>query len=183
MATAGYASAGHVAIETIRRLAGTTYRHVPFNDAAAAVNAVNTGSAEVVCQVVAEEADMLRLGRLRPLAVLDTRALVVKGLVDPVPPISTWVTAYKPSANYYGIFIPREVPEEVLKTLEKLWEDSIAGSPLIERLALERGALFSPSFGDEAAQRALACLQTVAWLSYDIGRIKISPETVGIPRP
>jgi len=182
VATAGYASAGHVAIETLRRYAGTLYRHVPYNDSTTAVNAVISANAEVVSQIAAEESDLMRLGRLRPLAVLDSRPLSIKGLVDPVPPITNWVPGYKPNANYFGIFLPREVPEEVLKTLERLWDEVIAEAPQIAKLALERGALFSASYGEEAAQRALSCLQAVAWLSYDIGRIKISPDTVGIPR-
>ena len=45
------------------------------------------------------------------------------------------------------------------------------------------GAVFGPSWGAEAQKRAMAYLPPVAWLYYEAGKAKISPDTVGIPKP
>ena len=59
----------------------------------------------------------------------------------------------------------------------------ISKSPEIQTYALERGAVFDPSYGDEAQKKAMAYLQPVAWLYFEGGKAKISPDTVGIPKP
>ena len=132
VATAGQSSAGHIAIETLKKYTGITYKHVTYDGGNPAVIATVSGEAEVVPQLAVEEADMLRAGRLRALAVLDNKPLTIKGLKDPIPPITKWIPEYKPGSNYFGIFLPPGTPDEVVYTLAKLWlrgREDLAGNP------------------------------------------------------
>jgi tripartite-type tricarboxylate transporter receptor subunit TctC len=183
VATAGQSSAGHIAIETLRKYTGITYKHVTYDGGNPAVIATVSGEAEVVPQLAVEEADMLRAGKLRALAVLDSKPLSIKGLADPIPPITKWIPDYKPGSNYFGIFLPPGTPDEVMYTLAKLWLEVVRTSEQIKTYALERGAVFDPSYGETAQKKAMAYLQPVAWLYYEAGKAKISPDTVGIPKP
>jgi hypothetical protein len=61
--------------------------------------------------------------------------------------------------------------------------DVIGNSQVVKDYASDRGAVFDPVVGEEAREKAFALTQTVAWLYYDLGRAKVSPEEVGIPRP
>jgi len=126
---------------------------------------------------------MLRARKLRALAVLDSQPLTIQGVADPIPPVTKWVPAYKPGANYFGIFLPKGVPPEVVQTLGRIWDEEVAKSKPIRDYAMERGAVFKPSWGEEAQKRAYTYLQPVAWLYYEGGKAKLSPDTVGIPKP
>jgi tripartite-type tricarboxylate transporter receptor subunit TctC len=183
VATAGQSSAGHIAIETLKKYTGISYKHVAYDGGNAAVTACVSGEAEVVPQFAAEEADMLRSGKLRALAVLDGKPLTIKGLIDPIPPITKWIPAYKAGSNCFGIFLPKDTPPEVINTLGKLWIEVVKGSAEIQIYAEERGALFAPSYGQEAQVKAFTYIQSVAWLYHETGKAKVSPDTVGIPKP
>ena len=183
VATAGQVSAGRIAMESVRKLAGIEYKMVPYDGGNPAVIACVAGETEAVAQLAVEEADMLRGGKLRALAVLDDKPLTIKGLAQPIPPITNWYKDYKPGPNYFGIFLPKDTPAEVLRAVEKAWDQAIGNSKEIQTYALERGAVFAPAYGAEAQKRVYAYLQQVAWLYYDAGRTKLSPDAVGISRP
>ena len=74
-------------------------------------------------------------------------------------------------------------PDEVIKTLEKIWAEQIVKSEALKKYAASRGALFAPQFGDAAQKAVFPAVQANAWLLFDGGKAKISPDTVGIPKP
>ena len=45
------------------------------------------------------------------------------------------------------------------------------------------GALFAPSSGEAAQKAVFPAVQANAWLLFDTGKAKVSPDTVGIPKP
>jgi hypothetical protein len=53
----------------------------------------------------------------------------------------------------------------------------------LKKYAAERGAIFRPSFGDEARQAVMPAIRTSAWILQDSGKAKVSPDTLGIARP
>jgi tripartite-type tricarboxylate transporter receptor subunit TctC len=183
VATAGQVSAGRIAMESVRKFAGIEYKMLPYDGGNPAVIACVAGETEAVAQLAVEEADMLRGGKLRPLVVLDDKPLTIKGLAAPIPPITNWFKDYKPGPNYFGIFLPKDTPAEIIRALEKAWDQAIGKSQEIQTYALERGAVFAPTYGAEAQKRVYAYLQQVAWLYHDAGRTKMSPDAVGISKP
>ena len=52
---------------------------------------------------------MIRGKRLRPLAVLSDKPLELEGF-GTIAPITSTIAGYKPDANYFGIFVPKDVP-------------------------------------------------------------------------
>ncbi len=182
VATAGMRSAGHQAIEAIRRYAGIRYRHLSYDGGSPAVLAAAAGKAQVTTQWGAEEAQMLRARKLRALAVLADRPLELKGY-GAIPPITRWLPQLKPAPAYYGLFLPAGTPRRVLKTLGRVWDTAIRESRALGEYAAERGLLFDPCWGEVAARRAYPSLQQAVWNEIDAGRAKTAPETAGIPRP
>jgi tripartite-type tricarboxylate transporter receptor subunit TctC len=182
VATAGVTSAGHNAMESIAKATGVKYRHVTYDGGNPAVVATVAGEAEVTTQLAVEQADMIRGKRLRALATVSDKPLVLEGY-GTIPPLSDTIPGFSAPANYFGIFVPKGVPDEVVKTLEKIWTENIAKNEALKKYAASRGALFAPSFG-AAAQKAVApAVQANAWLLFDSGKAKVSPDTVGIPKP
>ena len=182
VATAGVTSAGHNAMELISKATGVTYRHVTYDGGNPAVVATVAGEAEVTTQLAVEPADMIRGKRLRPLATVSDKALELEGF-GMIPPLAETLPGFTAPANYFGIFIPKGVPDEVIRTLEKLWAENIVKSEALKKYAASRGALFAPQFGDAAQKAVFPAVQANAWLLFDGGKAKVSPDTVGIPKP
>ncbi|HOX14296.1 MAG TPA: tripartite tricarboxylate transporter substrate binding protein [Spirochaetales bacterium] len=182
VATAGQSSAGHIGIELIRKYTGIEYKHVTYDGGNPAVIACVSGETEMTTQLAVEQADMIRGKKIRPLAVMSDKPLNLEGFGE-IPPITKWVKDFKTGPNYFGIFIPVGVPKNVVDTVEKAWKNVIMKSTKVQEYAKSRGAMFAPSFGKEAQDRAFSYYQPVAWLYWDAGKAKVSPDTVGIPKP
>ena len=116
VSSAGINSAGHSGIETIKKYTGISYKHITYDGGNPAVIAVVAGEAEVVTQLSSEETDMLKAGKLRALAVLDDNPLDIKDY-GTVPPITKWIPEFQGAPIYFGVFIPKGVPDDVIQTL------------------------------------------------------------------
>ncbi len=182
VATAGVTSAGHNAMELIAKATGVTYRHVTYDGGNPAVVATVAGETEVTTQLAVEQADMIRGKRLRPLATVSDKPLELEGF-GTIPPLSNTVPGFSAPANYFGIFIPKGVPDDVVKTIERIWVEKISKSEAIKRYAASRGALFAPSYGEAAQKAVFPAIQANAWLLFNSGKAKVSPDTVGIAKP
>ena len=182
VATAGVTSAGHNAMELISKATGVTYRHVTYDGGNPAVVATVSGEAEVTTQLAVEQADMIRGKRLRPLATVSDKPLELEGY-GTIPPLSATLPGFSAPANYFGIFLPKGVPDDVVKTVERIWSENIAKSEAIKKYATSRGALFAPVSGEAAQKAVFPAIQANAWLLFNGGKAKVSPDTVGIPKP
>ena len=182
VATAGVTSAGHNAMELISKVTGVKYRHVTYDGGNPAVVATVAGEAEVTTQLAVEQADMIRGKRLRPLATVSDKPLELEGYGS-IPPLSQTLPGFTAPANYFGIFIPKGVPDDVVKTVERIWNEQIVKSDALKKYATSRGALFNPLQGEAAQKAVFPAIQANAWLLFDGGKAKVSPDTVGIPKP
>ena len=182
VATAGPLSAGHDAIEAIAQYAGVEFEHVLYRGGDQAANATVAGEAEVVAQLCDKVADLLRAGELRALAVLAEKPHQLAEYGE-IPPITNWIEEFEPSPDYFGIWIPRDTPEEVIETFGILWDTYITSSQELSELAASRGVLFDPQWGEKAKEKAMPYLRQLAWSYHAAGKAAISPETIGIPEP
>jgi tripartite-type tricarboxylate transporter receptor subunit TctC len=181
VATAGVTSGGHNAMEAISRATGVKYRHVTYDGGNPAVVATVSGETEVTTQLAVEQAEMIRGKRIRPLATVSDRPLEIEGY-GTIEPISKTIPGFKAAANYFGIFIPKGVPPEVVATMQRIWNDQIAKSAAIRAYAVNKGALFAPVAGDAALAAAMPAIQANTWLLHSTGKTKVAPDTVGIPK-
>ncbi|MBL8359188.1 MAG: tripartite tricarboxylate transporter substrate binding protein [Rubrivivax sp.] len=182
VATAGVNSSGHAAIEAIARATGTSYKHVTYDGGNPAVVATVAGETQVTTQLAAEQTDMIRAKKIRPLAVVGDKPLEIEGFGS-VPPLSQFIPGFKDPINYFGIFVPRGVPAEVTATLDRVWAAQMANNEALKKYAQGRGALFAPMAGDTAQSAVFPAIQAYAWTQQAAGKAKVSPDTVGIAKP
>jgi tripartite-type tricarboxylate transporter receptor subunit TctC len=182
VATAGVTSSGRTSMEFIAKAAGVEYRHVSYDGGNPAVVSTVAGETEATTQLGVEQVDMIRGKRLRALATISDKPLLVDGY-GTIPALSDTLPGFKAPANYFGIFIPKGVPDEVIQTLDKIWSEKIAGSEALKKYAGDRAALFAPVSGAAAQKAAFPAVQANAWLLFNGGKAKVSPDTVGIPAP
>ncbi len=182
VATAGVNSSGHSAIEAIARAAGVTYKHVTYDGGNPAVISTVSGETQVTTQLAAEQTDMIRAKKIRPLAVVGDKPLEVEGF-GTVPPLSQFIPGFKDPINYFGVFVPRGVPAEVTATLDRIWGSAMANNEALKKYAQGRGALFAPMSGEAAQAAVFPAIQSYAWTQHAAGKAKVSPDTVGIAKP
>lgn len=184
IATAGAGSSGHAAAEALKGAVGGSYKHVTYDGGNPAVVATVAGEAEATTQLASEQAEMVRAGRLRPLAVLADQPLEIEGH-GKVPPITDFVEEDLPIlSTAFGIFIPAEgTPPEVIETFDMIWQDVIPNAEPLRKYALEKGALFTPAAGEAAREKVWPEIQADAWSFDAAGRTTMSPDELGIPKP
>jgi tripartite-type tricarboxylate transporter receptor subunit TctC len=182
VATAGQLSAGHNAMTAIQKYTGIKYKHVTYDGGNPAVIATVAGETVATSQLAVEQADMLAGKKLRALAVLDNKPLELKGY-GTIPPVTNWIPEFQPAPNYFGIWVPKDAPKEVIETFGKLWDTVIKDSQALRDYAASRGAVFDPSWGETARKKAMPYLSIIAWNYVDVGKAVMSPAEIGIPKP
>jgi tripartite-type tricarboxylate transporter receptor subunit TctC len=179
--TAGATSSGHIAMEAIAQAAGVTYKHVTYDGGNPAVVSTVAGETMVTTQLASEQAEMIRGKRLRPLAVVGNVGIALGDYK--VDAVTKWLPKLPEVATHFGIIIPKGVPGDVIATLDKIWAERISKSEALQKYAAERGALFTPYYGEDAQQRVWPTIQADAWMLHAAGRTKMSPDEAGIPKP
>jgi len=182
IAVAGQLSAGHINMEMLRSHTGVDYKLVTYDSGTHAVTAVVAGEAMVTTQLAVEMADMIRGKKIRPLAAFSMDDLNLEGY-GVIPSLAKSLPGFKCGLNYFGIYIPKGVPPEIVKAVTKVWQEKVMNSADVKKYAVDRGAIFAPSYGEDAQKAAFSYYQPVAWLYHDAGKTVVSPDTLGIPRP
>lgn len=180
VATAGITSSGGTAIAALSDAAdGFDYNMITYDGGGPAAIATASGEAMVTTQLAVEQTELIRGGRLRALAVLSDQPLMLDG-VEPIPPITDWIPDMELAPDYFGIFVPAGVPDEVVATLDKIWAEKVMNAEQIKTYAETFGAVFAPSFGAEARAKAMPVVILEACSSVERGEAVNDPSTIGI---
>jgi tripartite-type tricarboxylate transporter receptor subunit TctC len=179
VATAGITSSGGTAIAALADEGEFEYNMITYDGGGPAAIATASGEAMVTTQLAVEQTELIRGGRLRALAVLSDQQLVIEG-VDPIPPITDWLPELPIAPDYFGIFIPAGVPDEVIATVDKIWAEKVATSEELRTYAETFGAVFAPSQGADARARAMPVVILEACSAAERGEAVNDPSTIGI---
>jgi tripartite-type tricarboxylate transporter receptor subunit TctC len=181
ISTAGLSSAGHNFLESVKAAAKIDYKHVTYDGGNPAVLAAVSGETQAVAQLLVEMSEMIKGKRLIPLAVLSDKPVTLEGFGE-IAPTAKWLPTMPAPMNYFGIWVPKGAPDNVVKTMNAVWEKKIKTSEALKKYSNARAALFAPLYGDEAEKESFKMVRYSAWLYFDAGKGKVSPDTLGIPR-
>ncbi len=179
VATAGVNSSGGMAIAAIGAEAGEDYRMIAYDGGNPAVIATAGGEAQATTQLAVEQSELIRAGKLRPLAALSNTPVEIQG-VDPIPPITDFLPDMHVAADYFGVFIPTGAPQEVYDTVDQIWAEQVMASDALKGYATERGAVFDPSYGDDARAKAMPVVIAEACARVDRNEAVVDPSEIGI---
>jgi tripartite-type tricarboxylate transporter receptor subunit TctC len=182
IATGGINSSGGASAEALKAAAGGDYKMVTYDGGNPAVLAAVAHETEITTQLVAEQYEMLRAKKLKPLAAFTTGPVSLPGIGD-IPSITTALPTAKVGAVNFGIWAPKGIPQEVVDTMTKVWNTKIKNSKRLSDYAASKGLGVNVMSGEEAYNQAFPTTQINAWQIHDGGKSKVSPDTVGIPRP
>jgi tripartite-type tricarboxylate transporter receptor subunit TctC len=182
--TAGVNSSGGMALAAIKEAAEGEFgaRMVTYDGGNPAVLAAASGEVQATTQLAVEQTEMIKAGKLRALAVLSDQPLVVDG-IDPIPPVTNWLPDMHTAPDYFGVFIPTGAPQEVYDTVDKVWQEKVMNSDALKSYATERGAVFAPSYGKDALDRAMPVVIAEACARVTRGEAVMDPSKIGIECP
>ena len=182
--TSGIPSTAYSAMQAFQSHVGGDFRAVAYDGDAPTVVAVVSGEVMATTQSGPGQSQMISGGRVRPLAVLADTPLTIEG-AEEIPAITDFYPDFSaPGITIQvGIFLPADVPQEVVDRMDEFWANEIANSEALQNYAAENGSIFSPIAGEEAKELARAAVSEAAWRMYEDGTTEVSPEEVGIPRP
>jgi tripartite-type tricarboxylate transporter receptor subunit TctC len=179
VATAGVNSSGGMALAAIAEQAPIEYRMVSYDGGNPAVIATAGGETIATTQLAVEQSEMIRGGRLRPLAALSANPLEIEG-IEPIPSITEWLPDIPVAPDYFGVFIPVGAPQEVYDTVDRIWAEKVMNSSELKSYATERGAFFDPSFGDDARAKAMPIAIAEACARVERDEAVLDPSEIGI---
>jgi tripartite-type tricarboxylate transporter receptor subunit TctC len=181
IATAGLSSAGHNFMESVKAAAKIDYKHVTYDGGNPAVLSTVAGETQAVSQLLVEMSEFIKGKRLVPLAVLSEKPVMLEGYGE-IAPTTKWLPSMPAPMNYFGIWVAKGTPNSVVETMRAVWDKKIKTSEPLKKYATARSALFTPIYGDEAEAESFKMVRYTAWLYFDGGKAKVSPDTLGIPR-
>lgn len=182
VATAGITSSGGDGLRQLQAAFGVEAKQITYDGGNPAVIATAGGETDATTQLGVEQAEMIRAGKLRGLAVLSARPLALDGIA-PIEPVTKFKPDFALADNYFGIFVPKGAPKEVTDTLDRIWKDVMPKSEALAKYAQSRGAIVAVLSGEEARKAVMPAIQIAAYALVDRKQAKIDPATIGIPKP
>ena len=133
-ATSGNGSAPHLSAVLFMRLAGVDMVHVPYKGGAPSVQSVLAGDTQLAFATPPSVLPLVQAGRLRALAVTSRSPTPL------VPGVPGMIEAGLPDYEisfWYGFFVPRGTPAEVVKKLYAATEQALRLPEVAKTLARE----------------------------------------------
>lgn len=122
-------------------------------------------------------------GRLKGLALINAEPL--DDLLPGIPPITKALPkmeSYFPWGSFWGVWVRKETPAAISEKLRASFTKAIASED--GQKVLKRYGATSLNLSGKEGEEYLKRWQSVtAWSIADSGSAKVSPETLGIPRP
>ena len=182
---AGGSAAGsihHLNVLGFENGAGIKFNFIPYNSSAESQNAAMTGEVAVVITSVQEQSELLKAGRLRPLAMLTPDSFAFEGRTIP-----SGFTAFPDLARYLpleqqiGFAIRKDAPEEVKAKLSDAFKKAMA-TDVVKRYGDERYFTMKGLVGKEANDIFDTLESIFSWTLWELGAATINPSTLGIAR-
>jgi tripartite-type tricarboxylate transporter receptor subunit TctC len=184
---AGASAAGsihHLNLLALENGSDAKFSFIPYTGSAPSQNAAMAGEVSLVVTSLAEQQQLLRGGKLRPLAMLIPDAFTVEGLgtipsaFDAYPGLSK----YLPISQAIGMAVPADTPADVKAVIADAFKKAMA-TEKIKKWAKDNYYLISGKTG-EAAKKEFNNLESLfAWTLWDLKAAKVDPATLGIPKP
>jgi tripartite-type tricarboxylate transporter receptor subunit TctC len=184
---AGASAAGsihHLNLLAFEKGTGTTFNYIPYDGSAPAQNAAVAGEVQLVVTSVAEQQQLLRAGRLRPLAMLVEEDMELEG----VGTIASAFTPYPELAEHLpikqaiGFAVVDSAPDEVKATLTEAFDAAMQSEKVQSWLA--ENYYNASGLSGEAAKAEFDRLESLfAWTLHELGAASVDPAELGIPQP
>jgi tripartite-type tricarboxylate transporter receptor subunit TctC len=172
----------HLKAMALESATDVDFNLLAFEGSAPAQTATMTGEVEAVVSGVAEQAEFIRAGQFRPLAMVRMNSYdfpdygTIPAAGDNYPRVGD--TA---ASQWLGMAIPADTPDEVVERINAAFEEA-RNHPRMRELEERHFTLIFQS-GEEALERVLEEQRHLSWELYELGVAETDPSELGIERP
>ncbi len=179
--TAGPGTVPHVSGLMLQQELGCEFTFVPYQGGKPAITAVMGAQVDATIEMVQSMVSAHEGGQLKILASFTNKPIPGLEEIPPIGQIYSELQEHLPYGPYFGSFVKKGTPEEVINVLTEAMEKVITDQRWIDytdKLFLTR----IDYSGEEAVKYLEDWTSRSAWLLYDAGGAPNSPEEFGIPR-
>jgi tripartite-type tricarboxylate transporter receptor subunit TctC len=184
---AGASAAGsihHLNLLALENGSGAKFNFIPYPGSAPAQNAAMTGEVSVVVTSLAEQQQLIRGGKLKPLGMLIPDAFTIEGVGEIPSTFDSYpgLSKYLPISQAIGFAVPAKTPDDVKAVLADAFKKALATEKM-QKWAKDNYYLLSGKTGEEAAKEFANLESLFGWTLWELGAAKVNPEKLGIPKP
>ncbi|HSV31662.1 MAG TPA: tripartite tricarboxylate transporter substrate binding protein [Atribacteraceae bacterium] len=168
---------------TLEKYGGYDLEFIPYPGSHPSIVAALAGEIDVVWTGLGEQSEFLKAGELRPLAIYDTKPHEFAGMT--IPPITDYVpelVEIMPLLQFVGFGLPSDTPPEILEKVTEAFHQAMQKEP-VQRFAETVASTLYGYSGEKARELAKRQQAIFAWLLWEEGLARVSPEEFGIPNP
>jgi tripartite-type tricarboxylate transporter receptor subunit TctC len=146
-----YASYGsgtppHLAMETLKNLAGISVTHVPYKGLPQAVPAVLAGEVQMTFSGAASSMAHIKSGRLRAIAIGGKSRL---SIMPEVPTFSELGYPEVPASTWFGVFVPAGTPRDIVAKLHAGFKTLMTDPDFVQKEVVAKGYELSANSPEE----------------------------------
>jgi tripartite-type tricarboxylate transporter receptor subunit TctC len=174
----------HLNVLALEKGSGAKFNYIPYPGSAPAQTAAMTGEVSVVITSVAEQQQLIRAGKLKPLAMLTPEPFTIKdvGTIPsafvPYPGLSK----YLPIMQAIGMAVPARCPENVKGIIADAFGKAVA-TDTVKNWAASNYYTLSAKTGKAAKDEFDKLESLFGWTLWELGAAKVNPEQLKIPKP
>ncbi len=174
----------HLNVLAMEAATGAKFNYIPYQGSAPAQPAAMTGEVSVVVTSLAEQQQLLKGAKLRPLGML----IPEKAELEGVGTIPSAFTAYPdlakrlPIMQAIGLAIRNDAPANVKQTLTNAFNKAMQSEP-VKKWLKENYYAASGKSGEDARKEFAKLESLFAWTLWDLKAAKVDPATLKIPKP
>lgn len=179
----GVGSIHHLNLVAFQKGTGTSFNFIPYDGSSSSQNAALTGEVTICITSAQEQADLIRAGMLKPLAVLTEEDFTISDITI-TSAFSSYpaLSEYLPISQQIGFAVRADVDDEVKAKLEEAFKIAMQ-SETVQKFGQERYFIMTGLSGDEAKETMLNLESLFSWTLYEFGAASISPAKFGIEKP
>ena len=180
----GAGSIHHLNLLALMKGTGAKLDFIPYPGSAPAQNAAMTGEVTVVVTSLAEQQQLLKAGKLRPLGMLVPDAFELDGVGNIPSAFSSYaeLSEHLPISQAIGMAVRNDAPDEVKQKLTEAFKKALE-TDAVKKWAKESYYVISGKTGEEARAEFAKLESLFAWTLHDLGAAKLDPATLEIPKP
>jgi tripartite-type tricarboxylate transporter receptor subunit TctC len=181
--TSGVGGQPYVSAAILKKMEDVEFNHIFYDGDGPLITALLGGQIHVTGAGIGAAAQYIRNGDVKALAIMSNAP---NPALPEVPHITGIDPKYeevmKASGFFYGVFVRKETPEDIVIKLREAFKVGFQ-DPKFQEYVHKNGLTPMGITGDEARQFMKNWQSIVAWLIYDAGGAKESPEKFNIPKP
>jgi len=174
----------HLNVLAMEAATGAKFNYIPYQGSAPGQTAAMTGEVSVVVTSLAEQQQLLKGKKLRPLGMLIPEKVDVEGVgvipsaFDSYPDLSKRL----PIMQAIGFAVPNTAPANVKQALTSAFNKAMQTEP-VKKWLKENFYAASGKSGEEARKEFAKLESLFSWTLWDLKAAKVDPATLKIPKP